>query len=115
MGIGRTIRTLRARQVSSGGREDDGQKACNAHRAGPTATRRGVPHFGTRSVKLCVLGSGSKGNAVLMQAGSTKVLIDAGFSTRAMSKRLGSIGVDPKSIEAVIITHEHEDHAKGAI
>lgn len=66
-------------------------------------------------MKLCVLGSGSKGNAVLMQAGSTRLLVDAGFSTRGMSKRLGLIGVDPKSIEAVIITHEHEDHAKGAV
>ncbi len=66
-------------------------------------------------MKLCVLGSGSKGNAVLMQAGSTRVLVDAGFSTRAMSKRLAAIGVDPRSIEAVIITHEHVDHAKGAI
>lgn len=66
-------------------------------------------------MKLCVLGSGSKGNAVLMQAGSTRVLVDAGFSTRAISKRLALIGVDPRSIEAVIITHEHEDHAKGAI
>lgn len=66
-------------------------------------------------MKLCVLGSGSKGNSVLMQAGSTRVLIDAGFSTRAMSKRLGSINVDPRSIEAVIITHEHDDHAKGAV
>lgn len=66
-------------------------------------------------MKLCVLGSGSKGNAVLMQAGRTRVLVDAGFSTRAMAKRLGAIGVDPKSIEAVIVTHEHEDHAKGAV
>jgi len=66
-------------------------------------------------VKLCVLGSGSKGNAVLMQAGNTRVLIDAGFSTREMAKRLRLIGVDPKSIEAVIVTHEHVDHVKGAI
>ncbi len=66
-------------------------------------------------MKLCVLGSGSKGNAVLMQSGTTRVLIDAGFSTRAMSKRLAAIGVDPRSIEAVIITHEHVDHVKGAV
>lgn len=52
---------------------------------------------------------------MLMQAGSTRVLVDAGFSTRAMAKRLGAIGVDPKSIEAVIVTHEHDDHAKGAV
>ncbi len=61
-----------------------------------------------------MLGSGSKGNAVLIQAGQTRILIDAGFSTHVMSKRLSSIGVDPRSIEAVIVTHEHIDHAKGA-
>ncbi len=65
-------------------------------------------------MKLCMLGSGSDGNAILMQAGATRILIDAGFSTRVMSKRLASIGVDPRSIEAVIVTHEHVDHAKGA-
>lgn len=65
-------------------------------------------------MKLCILGSGSEGNAVLMQAGNTRILIDAGFSPRVMSKRLASIGVDPRSIEAVIVTHEHVDHAKGA-
>jgi phosphoribosyl 1,2-cyclic phosphodiesterase len=65
-------------------------------------------------MKLCMLGSGSNGNAVLLQAGNTRILIDAGFSTRVMSKRLASIGVDPRSIEAVIVTHEHVDHAKGA-
>ena len=65
-------------------------------------------------MKLCMLGSGSNGNAVLVQAGNTRILIDAGFSTRVMSKRLASIGVDPRSIEAVIVTHEHVDHAKGA-
>lgn len=65
-------------------------------------------------MKLCVLGSGSKGNAVLIQAGQTRILIDAGFSTRVLARRLSSIGVDPESIEAVVVTHEHADHAKGA-
>ena len=65
-------------------------------------------------MKLCVLGSGSRGNSVLMQSGNTRILIDAGFGTRTIAKRLLSIGVDPRSIEAVVVTHEHTDHAKGA-
>lgn len=65
-------------------------------------------------MKLCVLGSGSRGNAVLLQSGNTRLLIDAGFGTRTIAKRLHSIGVDPRSISAVIVTHEHTDHAKGA-
>ncbi len=65
-------------------------------------------------MKLCVLGSGSKGNAVLLQSGNTRLLIDAGFGTRTIAKRLLSIGVDPRSIHAVVVTHEHTDHAKGA-
>lgn len=65
-------------------------------------------------MKLCVLGSGSKGNAVLIQAGQTRILVDAGFSARGMEARLRMVGVDPRSIEAAIITHEHTDHIKGA-
>ena len=65
-------------------------------------------------MKLCVLGSGSRGNAVLIQSGNTRFLIDAGFGTRTIAKRLRSIGVDPQSIHAVVVTHEHTDHAKGA-
>lgn len=65
-------------------------------------------------MKLCVLGSGSGGNAILIQSGDTRILIDAGFAARTMGRRLTSIGVDPRSIEAVVITHEHVDHVKGA-
>lgn len=65
-------------------------------------------------MKLCVLGSGSKGNAVLIQAGQTRILVDAGFSARGIEARMRMVGVDPRSIEAVIITHEHTDHVKGA-
>ena len=65
-------------------------------------------------MKLCVLGSGSRGNAILMQSAGTRVLIDAGFAPRTLAKRLASIGVDPESIEAVVVTHEHTDHSKGA-
>ena len=61
-----------------------------------------------------VLGSGSKGNAVLLEAGATRVLIDAGFSPRGMKKRLEVMEIAPDSIEAVIVTHEHTDHVGGA-
>jgi phosphoribosyl 1,2-cyclic phosphodiesterase len=64
-------------------------------------------------LKLCILGSGSGGNAVLMQSGPTRILVDAGFSARAIARRLRSIGVDPHSIEAVVVTHEHSDHVTG--
>jgi len=60
-----------------------------------------------------VLGSGSKGNAVLLEAGGTRVLIDTGFSPRGMKKRLEVMEVAPDSIEAVIVTHEHTDHVGG--
>ena len=65
-------------------------------------------------MKLWVLGSGSAGNAVLVECGESRVLVDAGFGTRELSGRLRSIGVAPESIEACVVTHEHTDHMKGA-
>jgi phosphoribosyl 1,2-cyclic phosphodiesterase len=61
-----------------------------------------------------ILGSGSKGNSVLLEAGDTRVLIDAGFSPRGVQARLEAFEVAPTSIEAVIITHEHTDHVGSA-
>jgi phosphoribosyl 1,2-cyclic phosphodiesterase len=66
------------------------------------------------TVKVWVLGSGSSGNAVLVESGESRVLVDAGFGTRTLSMRLKSIGVAPASIEACVVTHEHTDHVKGA-
>jgi phosphoribosyl 1,2-cyclic phosphodiesterase len=65
-------------------------------------------------VKLWVLGSGSSGNAVLVECGESRVLVDAGFSPRELARRLRTIGVAPASIEACVVTHEHTDHVKGA-
>jgi phosphoribosyl 1,2-cyclic phosphodiesterase len=62
-----------------------------------------------------VLGSGSTGNATLVEAGRTRVLIDAGLGPRILAERLQDAGVDPASIDAVLLSHEHNDHAKGAI
>jgi phosphoribosyl 1,2-cyclic phosphodiesterase len=61
-----------------------------------------------------VLGSGSAGNAVVVESGSRRLLIDAGFSCRELSRRLVAAGVAPESIEALLITHEHDDHCRGA-
>ena len=65
-------------------------------------------------MKVWVLGSGSEGNAVLVEAGESRVLIDCGFGTRTLAGRLKTIGVAPASIEACIVTHEHYDHVRGA-
>src|SRR3954462_2358293 len=66
------------------------------------------------SMKVWVLGSGSRGNATVIDNGSTRVLIDAGFSARELKRRLAIAGVAPESIEALIVTHEHSDHVCGA-
>jgi phosphoribosyl 1,2-cyclic phosphodiesterase len=65
-------------------------------------------------VKLWSLGSGSGGNAILVECDGSRVLVDCGFGTRTLATRLRSIGVEPESIEGCLITHEHSDHVKGA-
>jgi phosphoribosyl 1,2-cyclic phosphodiesterase len=64
-------------------------------------------------MKFTVLGSGSTGNAVLIAAGGTRVLVDAGMSAREIVRRLILMGCDPAELDGVIITHEHGDHAGG--
>lgn len=60
------------------------------------------------------LGSGSSGNALLIESGPHRILVDCGFGPRALATRLRAIGVAPESISALLITHEHVDHAQGA-
>ena len=64
-------------------------------------------------MKLWVLGSGSSGNAVLIETARSRILVDAGFAPRVLKRRLAVAGVAPESIEAVVVTHEHTDHVKG--
>ena len=61
-----------------------------------------------------MLGSGSSGNAVLIECDGSRILIDCGFGTRILAGRLKAIGVAPQSIDACLITHDHTDHVKGA-
>jgi phosphoribosyl 1,2-cyclic phosphodiesterase len=64
-------------------------------------------------MRLTVLGSGSTGNAVLISAGRTNVLVDAGLSAKEAIRRLHLVGCDPAALDGVVITHEHGDHAGG--
>ena len=64
-------------------------------------------------MRLWVLGSGSNGNAILVETARSRILVDAGFSPRVLKQRLAVAGVAPQSIEAVVVTHEHNDHVKG--
>jgi phosphoribosyl 1,2-cyclic phosphodiesterase len=64
-------------------------------------------------VRAWTLGSGSKGNAILLECDGTRVLVDVGYSPRALAQRLASVGIPPQSISAVIVTHEHIDHMRG--
>jgi phosphoribosyl 1,2-cyclic phosphodiesterase len=63
--------------------------------------------------KLTVLGSGSGGNCALVTSGRCRVLIDAGFSARQITQRLRSVGVEPESLDGILLTHEHGDHVAG--
>jgi phosphoribosyl 1,2-cyclic phosphodiesterase len=64
-------------------------------------------------MKLTVLGSGSTGNAVLIVAGNTRVLVDAGLSAKEIVRRLAMVGEDAQRLDGVLVTHEHGDHAGG--
>lgn len=64
-------------------------------------------------MRVACLGSGSRGNSVLVEAGETVILVDAGFSGIELERRLTRLGVEPERIAAVIVTHEHRDHTSG--
>jgi len=84
------------------------------------ARRPSCPVFASASRKVArvhvvSLGSGSSGNALLVRAGRTAVLVDAGFGPRILAGRLRQAGIPPGEITAILITHEHADHACGAV
>jgi phosphoribosyl 1,2-cyclic phosphodiesterase len=64
-------------------------------------------------MRITVLGSGSTGNAVLICAGQTRVLVDAGMSARETARRMALAGEDITRLDGVVVTHEHGDHAGG--
>ena len=64
-------------------------------------------------MRFASLGSGSRGNALLIEAGNTRVLIDAGFGPREISRRLARFDLAGEDVDAVLVTHEHSDHVGG--
>lgn len=65
------------------------------------------------SLRFCILGSGSSGNAALLQTENARVLVDAGFSARKLSQLLAAAGESLDRIDAVFLSHEHGDHCAG--
>ncbi len=65
-------------------------------------------------IKFCSLYSGSSGNSLFFSDGETRLLIDAGLSAKKIIQALCSIGEDPSELSAVLISHEHSDHIRGA-
>lgn len=65
------------------------------------------------NLSVCMLASGSKGNAIFISSRHTSLLIDAGLSGIEIQRRLRSRGLDPKNLDAILVSHEHHDHIQG--
>src|SRR5689334_14745623 len=70
-------------------------------------------------IRFCSLGSGSSGNATLVEATggitTSRVLVDCGFTVRELTTRLARAGLAPADIDGVFLTHEHGDHVGCAV
>ncbi len=64
-------------------------------------------------MRMTVLASGSKGNSTVIASSRTRVLVDAGLSCRELLKRMAQVNEDPAQLDAILITHEHQDHVAG--
>jgi len=65
-------------------------------------------------IRVAALGSGSSGNSLVVQAGDTTLMVDCGFTMKETIARMYTLGITPGDVDAVLISHEHGDHVKGA-
>lgn len=71
------------------------------------------PAYAPGMVRMTVLASGSKGNSTIVASATTRILVDAGLSCRELMKRMKAAGEEPSALDAILITHEHQDHVQG--
>ena len=64
-------------------------------------------------MKTCILATGSKGNSTYIASSNTNILIDLGTTSLYVEKQLKNANIDPKLIEAIVLTHTHIDHVNG--
>ncbi|MEP4078285.1 MBL fold metallo-hydrolase [Haloferula sp.] len=64
-------------------------------------------------MRFAVLGSGSGGNSAVIDADGTRLLVDAGLSARQLVRRMKLVGIEPESLDGILLTHEHGDHVSG--
>ena len=64
-------------------------------------------------MRFASLGSGSQGNALIVEAGSTRLMLDCGFGIGECVSRLERLGLEPADLDAILVTHEHDDHIGG--
>src|SRR5690349_9413112 len=67
--------------------------------------------FNSSDLRIHALASGSSGNAMLIQAGETSILLDAGLPLRTLASHLAKRGVRATDLDAILLTHEHSDHS----
>jgi len=71
------------------------------------------PHGMMSGIRMVVLGSGSRGNSAVIECGGARLLVDAGLSSKQLTLRLKSVGVEPESLDGILLSHEHGDHVRG--
>jgi phosphoribosyl 1,2-cyclic phosphodiesterase len=71
------------------------------------------PHTPPCTLSVCVLASGSKGNAIYVSDGDTAILVDAGLSGIEIARRMHAAGLQMESLKAILVSHEHSDHVRG--